>query len=83
MMWPLKYLLTRRLSPEGRLNIFTLMGKVFFRVVEQLKILQEARIRSEFSAPYDTNPFVERARRTIFEGVCTAFSRWCPGKLVG
>jgi len=35
------------------------------------------KIRHEFSAPHDsdTNPKVERARRTILEGVCTALLR--------
>ena len=52
-------------------------GEGVFSGGRTAEILQEGRIRSEFSAPYDsnTNPFVERARRTIFEGVCTALLR--------
>ena len=34
----------------------------------------QEKVRHELSAPYDsnTNAFIERARRTVFEGVCTA-----------
>ena len=34
-------------------------------------------MRHEWSAPYDsnTNAFIERARRTVFEGVCTSLIR--------
>ena len=40
-------------------------------------MLEAHSIRHEFSAPYDsnTNSFIERARRTIFEGVATALLR--------
>ena len=52
-------------------------GDGVFSSKETQDILMEAKIRHEFSAPYDsnTNPFIERARRTIFEGVCTALLR--------
>ena len=52
-------------------------GEGVFDSKETRDILEQYKIRQEFSAPYDsnTNPFIERARRTIFEGVCTALLR--------
>ena len=63
---------------SGRpVQIFHSDGEGVFSGGRTVEILQEGKIRSEFAAPYDsnTNPFVERARRTVFEGVCTALLR--------
>ena len=63
---------------SGRpVQIFHTDGDGVFSSKETQDILLRGKIRHEFSAPYDsnTNPFVERARRTIFEGVCTALIR--------
>ena len=40
-------------------------------------MLEAEKVRHEWSAPYDsnTNSFIERARRTVFEGVCTSLLR--------
>ena len=45
--------------------------------METRELLETEKVRHEWSAPYDsdTNAFIERARRTIFEGVCTALLR--------
>ena len=58
-------------------QIFHTDGDGVFSSRETQDLLAKEKIRQEFSAPYDsnTNPFVERARRTIFEGVCTALLR--------
>ena len=58
-------------------QIFHSDGDGVFSGSATIQMLKEHKIRHEFSAPYDsnTNPFVERARRTIFEGVCTALLR--------
>ena len=60
-----------------RVQIFHSDGDGVFSSKETAAILAEEKIRHEYSAPYDsnTNAFVERARRTIFEGVCTALLR--------
>ena len=60
-----------------RVQIFHTDGDGVFSSKETADLLFNEKIRHEFSAPYDsnTNPFVERARRTIFEGVCTALLR--------
>ena len=63
---------------SGRpVQIFHSDGEGVFSSKETQDLLQKEKIRHEFSAPYDsnTNPFIERARRTIFEGVCTALLR--------
>ena len=63
---------------SGRsVQIFYSDGDGVFSSRETKEILDREKIRQEFSAPYDsdTNPFIERARRTIFEGVCTALIR--------
>ena len=73
---PKVFLDTQALS--GRpVQFFHSDGDGVFSSKETQDILMEAKIRHEFSAPYDsnTNPFIERARRTIFEGVCTALLR--------
>jgi hypothetical protein len=58
-------------------QIFHSDGDGVFSSGQTQEILTKEKIRHEFSAPYDsnTNPFIERARRTIFEGVCTALLR--------
>ena len=63
---------------SGRpVQIFHSDGDTVFSSKETSDMLLKEKIRHEFSAPYDsnTNPFVERERRTIFEGVCTAMLR--------
>ena len=58
-------------------QIFHSDGEGVFTSPETVAILAKEKIRQEFSAPYDsnTNPFIERARRTLFEGVATALLR--------
>ncbi len=60
-----------------RVQIFHSDGDGVFSSKETKDLLAKEKIRHEYSAPYDsnTNAFVERARRTIFEGVCTALLR--------
>jgi hypothetical protein len=60
-------------------------GEGVFISGETQEILAKEKIRHEFSAPYDsnTNAFIERARRTIFEGVCTALLRAGPPRASG
>ena len=63
---------------SGRpLQIFRSDGDGTFKSGENAAFLLEKSVRHEFSAPYDSDtiPFVERSRRTIFEGVCTALVR--------
>ena len=63
---------------SGRpVQIFHSDGDGVFSSQETTDLLAKEKIRHEFSAPYDsnTNPFVERARRTLFEGVSTALLR--------
>ena len=63
---------------SGRpVQIFHSDGDGVFSSQETADLLAKEKIRHEFSAPYDsnTNPFVERARRTLFEGVSTALLR--------
>jgi hypothetical protein len=52
-------------------------GDGVFTSCETREMLEKEKVRHEWSAPYDsdTNPFIERARRTVFEGVCTALIR--------
>ena len=61
----------------NRVQVFRSDGDGVFTSVENRKMLEAERVRHECSAPYDsdTNPFVERARRTVFEGVATALLR--------
>ena len=58
-----------------RVQIFHSDGDGVFSSKKTTEMLAEEKIRHEYSAPYDsnTNAFIERARRTIFEGVCTAW----------
>ena len=63
---------------SGRpVQIFHSDGDGVFASQETAELLAKEKIRHEFSAPYDsnTNPFIERARRTLFEGVSTALLR--------
>ena len=63
---------------SGRpVQIFHSDGDGVFSGTQTDDILAKGKIRHERSAPYDsnTNPFIERARRTIFEGVATALLR--------
>jgi transposase InsO family protein len=60
-----------------RVQIFQTDGDGVFSSKQTTDMLAGEKIRHEFSAPYDsdTNAFIERARRTIFEGVSTALLR--------
>ena len=60
-----------------KVQILRTDGDTVFGSVETREMLEAHQVRHEYSAPYDsnTNPFVERARRTVFEGVCTALLR--------
>ena len=59
------------------LQIFRSDGEGVFSGGKTAAILLSEKVRHEFSAPHDsdTNPKVERARQTIFEGVSTALLR--------
>lgn len=72
-----KILLDSAALSGRRVQIFHSDGDGVFASGETNDLLTAEKIRHEYSAPYDsnTNPFVERARRTIFEGVCTALLR--------
>jgi len=61
----------------NRVQVLRSDGDGVFTSVENRKMLEAAQVRQECSAPYDsdTNPFIERARRTVFEGVATALIR--------
>jgi hypothetical protein len=60
-----------------RVQVFQSDGDGVFTSSETREMLQTHTVRHEYSAPYDsdTNAFIERARRTIFEGVSTALLR--------
>ena len=60
-----------------KIQYFLSDGEGVFSSKVTAEILDKEKIRHEYSAPYDsnTNPFIERARRTIFEGVATALIR--------
>ena len=72
----LPLVLTDSQALSGRpVQYFHSDGEGVFTSKETQEILLGAKVRHEFSAPFDsnTNPFVERARRTVFEGVCRSF----------
>ena len=58
-------------------QVFQTDGDGVFTSTQTRDMLEEEKVRHEYSAPYDsnTNAFIERARRTIFEGVSTALIR--------
>ena len=60
-----------------KVQVFQSDGDGVFTSAITRQVLDSEKVRHEWSAPYDsdTNSFVERARRTIFEGVCTALIR--------
>ena len=60
-----------------KVQIFQTDGDGVFTSTRTREILDSEKVRHEWSAPYDsnTNAFIERARRTIFEGVSTALIR--------
>ena len=63
---------------SGRdVQIFQTDGDGTFAGKQTDEIMMQFKVRHEVSAPYDSNSnaFVERARRTIFEGVATALLR--------
>jgi hypothetical protein len=59
------------------LRFFQTDGEGVFSGKATEELLLAAKVRHLWGAPYDsnTNPFIERARRTIFEGVCTSILR--------
>ena len=61
----------------NRVQIFQTDGDGVFTANETRKILEEHKVRHEWGAPYDsdTNAHIERARRSVFEGVATALLR--------
>ena len=61
----------------NKVQIFQSDGDGVFTGNETRTMLDKEKVRHEWSAPYDsdTNAFIERARRTIFEGVSTALLR--------
>ena len=61
----------------NKAQIFQSDGDGVFTGNETRTMLDKEKVRHEWSAPYDsdTNAFIERARRTIFEGVSTALLR--------
>ena len=76
MLQPLQFLLT--LGESGRkVQVFQTDGDGVFASSDTRELLETEKVRHEWSAPYDsnTNAFIERARRTVFEGVCTALLR--------
>jgi hypothetical protein len=60
-----------------KVQVFQSDGDGVFTSAETRKMLEEQHVRHEWSAPYDsdTNAFIERARRTVFEGVACALLR--------
>jgi hypothetical protein len=61
----------------NRVQVFQSDGDGVFLSKETRAMLDKEHVRHEMSAPYDsdTNSFIERARRTVFEGVATALLR--------
>ena len=53
-----------------KVQILRTDGNSVFGSVKTREIVEAYQVRHEYSAPYDsdTNPFVKRARRTVFEG---------------
>ena len=72
-----KILLDASAISGRRVQFFHTDGDGVFSGKENADLLAGEKVRHEKSAPYDsnTNAFIERARRTIFEGVCTALLR--------
>jgi hypothetical protein len=72
-----KVLLDSRALSGRPVQILQSDGDGVFTGKRTMEILETEKIRHEFSAPYDsdTNAFIERARRTVFEGVATALLR--------
>lgn len=70
---------------SGRPVHFYSDGEGVFSSEDTQNILTAKNIRHEFSAPYDsnTNRFIERARRTIFEGCVLLFSASVPLQAFG
>jgi hypothetical protein len=66
-----------RAASGRRLQYFQSDGDGVFTAAETDQLLQKFKVRHLYGAPYDsdTNPFIERARRTVFEGTCTSLLR--------
>jgi hypothetical protein len=66
-----------RAASGRRLQFFQSDGEGVFTSGETTTMLANFKVRHLWGAPYDsnTNPFVERARRTVFEGTCTSLLR--------
>ena len=60
-----------------KVQILQTDGDGVFTSKETREMLEANYVRHEWSAPYDsnTNAFIERARRTVFEGVSTSLIR--------
>ena len=72
-----KILLDAAAISGRKAQFFHTDGDGVFSGKENSDLLVQEKVRHELSAPYDsnTNAFIERARRTVFEGVCTALLR--------
>jgi hypothetical protein len=66
-----------RAASGRKLQFFQSDGEGVFASKETEEMLMTEKVRHLWGAPYDsnTNPFVERARRTVFEGTCTSLLR--------
>jgi transposase InsO family protein len=66
-----------RAASGRRLRYFQSDGDGVFRSKETAQLLEKLKVRHLWGAPYDsdTNPFIERGRRTVFEGTCTSLLR--------
>jgi hypothetical protein len=66
-----------RAASGKRLQYFQSDGEGVFASGETDSLCQAEKVRHQWSAPHDSNsnPFIERARRTIFEGTATSLLR--------
>jgi len=74
----LKQIIADSKAASGKsLQYFQSDGEGVFRSEITAEILLAEKIRHLWGAPNDsnTNPFIERARRTVFEGTCTSLIR--------
>jgi len=72
-----KIFIDARALSGKRVQILQTDGDGVFCGKKTTEMLENYKVRHEWSAPYDsdTNSFIERARRTIFEGVSTSLLR--------
>ena len=66
-----------RAASGKRLQYFQSDGEGVFASGETAELFHQEKIRHVWSAPHDsnTNPFIERARRTVLEGTATSLIR--------